>query len=255
MLATIYCQVVWDDTTPAARRTVEAHQVLYGYPRAVERRLARGETDLTGAITLVFPAVVQGLVRVRAFGIDGVPLGGEVLTTPLSGVHRLSVSMPRPGCTRSEVERLMRAIHPWTSGQLRRLLGWEAQRLEHITQQTGKSLEQLQLLQRSAVLSEQVGVPVELLYGLGRAGLPLTLSGLARSSRVSRRRALDKAVASRWIPAPSQSTRVRHLERLSVMLRSSIWLRLLVHQQWSRWTQRELMTAVEFTTTTAMTLA
>ena len=36
MLATIHCQVCWSDTTPVARRTVEAHQVLYGHPGAVE---------------------------------------------------------------------------------------------------------------------------------------------------------------------------------------------------------------------------
>ena len=224
MLATIHCQVCWSDTTPAARRTVEAHQVLYGQPGAVERRLARGRTDLEGAATLTFPAVVQGLVRVRVFDVDGIPLGGEVLATPLAGVHCLSVLMPRPEGVRTEIERLLRAIHPWTSGQLRHLLVWEAQRLEHINQQTGKSIGQLKILQQSALLSEQVGVPIELLYGLGRAGLPLTLHGLARISRKARRKHLARSISANWIPEMSQPDRKRHLDRLAVMLRRGVRL-------------------------------
>ena len=133
----------------------------------------------------------------RVFGIDGNPIGGEILPTPLSGVHRLSVVMARPGSVRSEVERLMRVIRPWTDGQLRRLLSWEDHRLEHITQQTGRPLAHLRLLQQAAVLSEQVGVPVELLYGLGRAGLSLTVKGMAQHSRLTRRRALARATTQR----------------------------------------------------------
>ena len=255
MLATIHCQVCWSDTTPAARLTVEAHQVIYGQPGAVGRRLARGETDAKGSITLSFPTVRQGLVRVRVFDIDGIPVGGEVLATPLAGEHRLSVLMPRPGGIRTEVERLLRAIHPWTSGQLRHLLVWETHRLEHIHQQTGRSMGHLKILQQSAVLSEQVGVPIELLYGLGRAGLPLTLNGLAQSSQKSRRKHLAKAISAHWIPEMSKPERKRHLARLAVMLRRGVRLRVWMYQQWSRLTRRELMTAVEFTTTAVMTLA
>ena len=179
MFATIHCQVIWNDTTPAARHAVEAHQVLYSDSGPIERRLARGLTDPTGAITNLFPAVAQGLVRVRAFGIDGIPRGGEVLMAPLAGVHQLSVIMSRPSSARSEVERLMLAIHPRTSGQLRHLPAWDSLRLEHISEQTGKSIERLQRLQRSPVFSEQLGLPIEVLYGLGRVGLTLSLRGLA----------------------------------------------------------------------------
>jgi hypothetical protein len=148
----------------------------------------------------------------------------------------------------------MLSIHPWTSGQLRHLLAWDSLRLEHISQQTGKSIERLQRLQRSAVISEQLGVPIEVLYGLDRAGLTLSLRGLAQSSQDSRNQALVTAVSSRWIPALSKNDRSRHLERLAMMLGPGVRLRVMLHQQWSRWTRRELMTAVEYTTT-AMTLA
>jgi hypothetical protein len=254
MIATVFCQVSWSDDAPVGSLPVEVHQVVYGRPHAMERRLARGRTDLGGAITLVFPAVFQGLVRVRVLGIDGNPIGGEVLAAPLTGVHPVAVVLTRPGGARSEVERLLRAIRPWTDGQLRRLLTWDTARLQHISQRTGRPLSLLSLLQQSAILSEQVGVPVELLYGLGRAGLPLSRRSLAVSSRTARRRALARAVAQRWIPALSETWRKHYLDHLTAMLSPRARLRAVVFQRWRRWRRRELLTAVEFTTT-AMTLA
>ncbi|MFT5685260.1 MAG: hypothetical protein ACI8RZ_006209 [Myxococcota bacterium] len=254
MIATVFCQVSWSDDAPVGRLPVEVHQVVYDRPRSVEQRLAQGRTDLDGSLSLVFPAVFQGLVRVRVLGIDGNPIGGEVLVAPLTGVHRVAVVLARPGSRYSEVERLFRAIRPWTDGQLRRLLTWEPSRLEHIAAQTGRPLAHLVLLQQAAVLSEQVGVPVELLYGLGRADLPLTIRDLARHRRTTRRRALARAISMRWIPTLPETHRKRYLDHLTAMLGPGARLRAFAHGQWSQWRRQELMTAVDWTTATVMTL-
>lgn len=254
MIATVFCQVSWSDEGSVGRLPVELHQVVYGRPRSMERLLAKGRTELDGSISLVFPAVFQGLVRVRVLGIDGNPLGGEVLVAPLTGVHRTSVVLARPGRRHSEVERLLRAIRPWTNGQLRRLLTWDAQRLAHISAQTGRPVAHLQILQQAAVLSEVVGVPVELLYGLGRVGLPLTGAGLGRQRPRLRRQALARATAQRWVPALSEARRSRHLDRLTAQLRPGARLRARLRQQWSRWRRQERLAVADWSTATVMTL-
>ncbi len=211
----IHGRVLEPDGSPVAGITVRAFaKTLRGETQLGEP----DDTDDAGRYTIVYqPPKARLDVFVRASGPEG-DVNSAVLVgaTPRETLDLVLGDGPVLGP--SEVDRFQRLLAPVLAEEglsETEIIELGEKEVALLAARSGVQPAYLVLLRQSRQLARQTGLPADLLYGMGRRKMPLSLSGLLAQGPNQRREALEEALDRNLIPGRLRRDADRALETLN----------------------------------------
>ena len=180
-------------------------EVIHAVP-GDERSLGFAVTDDRGIYEYAFTAAALGKteregpgLRMRVFGPTGIMLGESGITRPASERSTIDVSVALSEARLTEYEQLLADIGSGRRGA--RLADLDSKDIAALAQQLGRERQSIELLVESARLARELRLPIEVLYALGREGIPLAASGLMAISSDRLEAAVEERIKLGTVPA------------------------------------------------------